>query len=111
MSHISHISPPDISFAHDYRAHVLSQITSLMPVSACLIVLNRASYCDEYNSIVRVAWHLGGWFLREDLWIDLEDWISDRLVEAIDIFEAEFEEDEEQDLSQDIISREMVHVG
>ena len=107
MSHISYISPPDISFAHDYRKHVLPQLTSLMPVSACLIVIGGASFAEEYASIVRCAWGLGGWFLRDDLWLDLEDWISDRLVVAIDLFKAEFEED----LSQDIITGEMVHVG
>ena len=92
MSAVFHLNAPEINFAHDCRRHVLTTLSALMPVSACMIALGRAEFAEEYDTIVSCAWNLGGWFLRDDLWLDLEDWISDQLLVAIDAFEAEFEE-------------------
>jgi hypothetical protein len=93
VSHISRIHAPDLAFAHDYRRHVLPQLTRHMPVSAVLVALNRAGFAEEYDTIVRDAWNMGRWFLPNPLWHDLEDWIADELVDAITNIEAEIGED------------------
>ena len=107
MSHISHIDITDTAFAHDFRKHVLPQLSRHLPVSAVLVALNYAGFAEEYDSIVRDAWNLGGWFLCEDLWLDLETWIMDQLLEAINSIEAEISEDEEYEHEEPPLDQEL----
>jgi hypothetical protein len=93
MNVISRIHQPELAFAHDFRRHVLPQLSRHMPVSAVLVALNRAGFAEVYDSIVRDAWNLGGWFLPDPIWHDLEDWIADELADAITNIEAEIGED------------------
>jgi hypothetical protein len=93
MSHISRIHVPDLEFARDFRERVLPQLTRLMPASAVLVAMNRVGFAEEYDSIVRDAWNLGGWFLPDPLWYDLEEWIADELVDAITNIKTEIGED------------------
>ena len=90
MSHISHIHAPDLTFAYDFCRHVLPKLSRHMPVSAVRVALNHAGFAEEYDSIVRGAWNLGGWFLPDPIWHALEEWIADKLVTNI---EAEIGED------------------
>jgi hypothetical protein len=89
MNRISHIHAPGLAFAHDFRRHVLPQLSRLMPASAVLVALGHAGFAEECDSITRAAWTLGGWFLPNPLWHDLGEWIVDELVDAIGSIEAE----------------------
>jgi hypothetical protein len=78
-------------FAEHFRKHVSPALAHLCEVQGLLLALDRVTFDEAFNAVLRLANNRGALHLPAPILADLETWICTRLIEILASLEPEVE--------------------
>lgn len=70
------------AFATAYRQHVVPRLARMIEVEAFFVALGSRSFSDAQTTIIHEALRLGAQSLTDEMFDDLSDWISAKLLSS-----------------------------
>lgn len=94
MSTLTH---NQITFAEQFRQHVLPRLKERLPDAALAVIYGQQSYGEAHGGLWWFAWRRGASFLSSNHCFNLEGWLHQRLLAEIDRLEPLVEQITERD--------------